>query len=147
MLATQTTTDCQVITSMTNLTLVSGRGEPPVLSCGQAAGPSPWTGGVNPPLLAWALRRREAEGERDTGGRGGPTLPLVWDWCERKGAVHRGKGGLYPSGLRLMWGKSVVDRGEREALHPLVVYWYGRRGIVRRRDRGVYPPSNVGLTL
>ena len=85
MLATNTPPNCQVITLLTDLTgltllpLVSGRGEPPVLSRGQGAGPSPWTGGVYPPLLAWALRRREAEGERDTGGRGGPTLPLVWD--------------------------------------------------------------------
>ena len=78
-MATHTPPDCQVMTSLTNLTLVSGRGEPPVWSRGQGAGPSRWTGGVNPTLLAWTLRRREAGGGRDTGERGGPTLPLVWD--------------------------------------------------------------------
>ena len=85
MLTTHTPPDCQVIASLTNLTdltllpLVPGRGEPPVWSRGQGAGPSPWTGGVTPTLMAWALRRREAGGGRHTGRRGGATPPLVWD--------------------------------------------------------------------
>ena len=114
MLTTHTPPDRQVIASLTDptgltvLPLVPGRGEPPVWSRGQGAGPSPWTGGVTPPLVVWAMRRREEGGGRDTGGRGGATPPLVWDWCEKRGAATGGEGGLPPlwlvTDLRKGWG-------------------------------------------